>query len=260
MNTLNQGLVIHQNTETQDFSIELEFGKIKILSAPAPIDDRVNQDACGARLFNNMLLLCLADGMGGHKKGEEAAHIVMDELIFNWKPNEVPNLEKVLDRIENAHNQIKDLKSRSGSTAVVAIVEYDKVRFINVGDSTGYIFSSQKNLKFKTIEQSPTGFAVEAGILEEEEAMIHEESHYLLNSLGFDPLRIELSNTLELSSKDLILLASDGLTSNILQEDFAELLTQRADSTPLQSISTKAREKMLKDGHPDDLSLILFYQ
>ncbi|MCB0422706.1 MAG: serine/threonine-protein phosphatase [Bdellovibrionales bacterium] len=256
--SIEEGMLLHLNDFPHSMSVSSEVGQINLLSRPAPSEKRVNEDACGVRYIQDTLVLVVADGLGGHKNGHLASEIVVKNLLSNWQKNEDVTMESMMTKVEESHKLIKDLKAGSGSTVVVALVYKNTVRFLSVGDSRGFLISGHRNFKYKTLEQSPTGLAVESGFLEAGEALEHEDSHLVLSALGHDPLRMEVTGPIELSDRDFVLLASDGLTSNLIPEDFAEHLSIQENLSPLDEIAEKVEKKMLSGGSVDDLSMVLF--
>ncbi len=58
------------------------------------------------------------------------------------------------------------------------------LRPYHVGDSTNLLTGQRGKLEFAMISHSPTGYAMEAGVLGEEEALVHEDRHDVSNLLG----------------------------------------------------------------------------
>ena len=66
-------------------------------------------------------------------------------------------------------------------------------------------------IKLLTVSHSPVGMALESGLLDEAEAMHHEERHIVSNVVGSAGMRIEIGAKRKLAPRDTVLLASDGL-------------------------------------------------
>jgi serine/threonine protein phosphatase PrpC len=110
---------------------------------------------------------------------------------------------------------------------------------------------------------SPTGFAVEAGFLDERAALHHEERHLVSNMIGTTDMRIDVGASVELRPRDTVLLASDGLTDNLHMHEIIELARKGPLPRALDSIAGLATrrmtvESMHQPSKPDDLSIILF--
>ena len=51
-------------------------------------------------------------------------------------------------------------------------------------------------MKTQTIPHSPVGYAIEAGVLNEQDAMAHSQRHIVSNLIGSHDVRIDLSRVL----------------------------------------------------------------
>ncbi len=110
---------------------------------------------------------------------------------------------------------------------------------------------------------SPTGFAVQAGFLDERDALHHEERHLVSNFLGTSDMRIDVGATIELKPRDTVLVASDGLTDNLHLEEIIARVRKGPLAGAVEQTVALADERMRGEQagepcKPDDLSLILF--
>ena len=133
----------------------------------------------------------------------------------------------------------------------------------HVGDSVILVIGQRGKLKLQTVAHSPVGFAVEAGLLDEEEALHHHERHLILNAIGSAEMRIELGAPISLARRDTVLLASDGLTDNLSLDEIVELARKGPLDRAVVRLAALAHERMTaaRSGHPskpDDLSILLY--
>jgi len=115
----------------------------------------------------------------------------------------------------------------------------------------------------QSIPHSPVGYAVEAGLLDETDAMHHEERHVISNVIGSADMRIEVGSAVALASHDTLLLASDGLSDNLHMPEIVECIRKGSLSTIAENLAMRARERMRggEDGQPskpDDLTFAVF--
>ena len=106
------------------------------------------------------------------------------------------------------------------------------------------------------------GYAVEAGLLDEHEAMHHDERHVVSNMVGAADMRIEIGSALTPSPLDTALLATDGLFDNLGQDEVVEIVR----SGPLDRIATEPGPRAQRNAcaapaagrpsKPDDLTFI----
>ena len=132
-------------------------------------------------------------------------------------------------------------------------------RMYQIGDSEAIIVGQKGKLKAQTLAHSPTGFAVEAGFLDQREALHHEERHLVSNFLGANDMRIDMGTTVNLQPRDTILLASDGLTDNLRQGEIIETIRRGSLLKAGENLAAHCAERMeTEEGKPDDMTFILF--
>lgn len=210
-------------------------------------------------------MVIVADGLGGHKGGATASKMavsILGEAAKKWQLTSVeerlPRREMVLAAFEKAHNDIKALGLGAGTTLTVAEVTPETVRFYNAGDSFGLLMGGMGTLKFKNVEHSPVGYCLEAGAITEQEVIGHPAAGVVLNALGIDPVRVEITQEMELARRDHILLASDGLTDNVLNSQICDDLRRGSLEEKMSKLVDGARLQMSKEkGKPDDLTMVL---
>ena len=121
----------------------------------------------------------------------------------------------ILNGIEAANEAVMALGNGSATTLTVVTIEGLIVRSYQIGDSEALVVGQRGAIKLQTTAHSPTGFAVEAGFLDQREALHHEERHLVSNFLGSPDMRIDVGAGVELQSRDTVMIASDGLMDNV---------------------------------------------
>jgi serine/threonine protein phosphatase PrpC len=137
------------------------------------------------------------------------------------------------------------------------------VRAYHIGDSEAIVVGQRGIIRLQTTAHSPTGFAVEAGFLDEREALHHEDRHLVSNFLGTTDMRIDVGTELQLKPRDTILLASDGLMDNVHLGEIIERIRKGPLDTAIALVVSLANRRMAgassgQPSKPDDLSVILF--
>ena len=210
---------------------------------------------------NNEYLLAVSDGMGGHKCGEVASKIAVDNLEKRFKEL------KTLGSKEDAIKFIKDTVSEinvliyeytkknpesngMGTTLVVAIKTNEYLLFGNIGDSSGYVYKNKKLHKV-TVDHTLVGLMVKSGDLTEEKAKEHPSKHVLMRALG-------ANNTVEMdifnieTEVDGILLCSDGLTNMLAKEQIEKVLEEKSScDSKLEKLVNKCNNR----GGTDNISI-----
>ncbi len=248
---------------------DIAGGQAVLSTRPSPSSAGVNEDSIAAiSLDAESGVLVVADGMGGGPKGEEASRMVIESLCTSLLAaplSEESCRSAILDALEQANSKIISLGLGAGTTAAVVEIRKGKLRSYHVGDSGIFLFGQRGKLKFRSTDHSPVGYAEQSGLLDAEEALAHEERHIISNIVGDAEMHIELGPEIELDPLDTLLLASDGLTDNILLTDVVEDLQSGALLERVHSLSEKCRSIMpmaekTPPGKPDDLSIIAFRQ
>ena len=221
-----------------------------------------NQDCMGYfDVDGNLRIAVVSDGMGGHQAGDKASKAVVNAFkskLAKLRPKtNIRNL--VLDAIDLADKRVKNLKVGAGATLVAFSLDKDKIRFFNIGDSVGYIIGSRGKIKFRTIEHSPLGYGVESGLITLEEAEKGDviDDHIVSNGVGFDNMRIEMTQSMSLSDGDIVLIMSDGLSKIFTQEVLVQWASSGAFDNRLESLYQNIQndnEAYLQD----DNTLIIF--
>ena len=230
--------------------------------------DRPNEDSAAIIPVNDdYLLLVVADGVGGMAGAQRASNLTVEmirEAVTGLDETSGGRLRSaILDGIETANQKILDLGTGSASTVALAEIGPGYVRTYHVGDSLLLICGQRGKLKLVTTPHSPVGFAMEAGLLNEKEALQHAELNLIFNVVGSSDMRIEIGSELPLDAYDTLLVASDGLTDNVLQEEMTKAIRSGPLDTGLQELTRLAQGRMANDvegkpSKPDDYTVILY--
>ena len=169
----------------------------------------------------------------------------------------------ILDGIEAANKIILDLGIGSASTLALAEIGPGYIRTYHVGDSILLICGQRGRIKMMTTPHSPIGFAMEAGLIDESEALHHDELNLIFNVIGSNDMRIEIGSELPMAPRDTLLLASDGLTDNVLQEEIVGAIRMGPLDVALRKLTDLAQGRMARQqadmpSKPDDYSAILY--
>jgi serine/threonine protein phosphatase PrpC len=195
-----------------------------------------NEDRIGYAYSRDALLMVLADGMGGHAKGEVASQLLAQMVVKLFETQATPRLDDVtrflLDSIFAAHEAINEHALRQGwadaprTTCVVCVVQDGRATWAHVGDSRLYHFSHER-LVSCTKDHTVLQQMLDSGLLDATRAALHPDRNKLYNCVGgFILPQIELSQPIRLQDGDVLLLASDGFWSELSQGEM--LATLRA--------------------------------
>lgn len=189
----------------------------------------VNEDAFlnepGAGLW------CVADGMGGHAKGDVASALIVEKLsALMAAPAEI-SLDLIKQAIEDANAEILDLSTqlgqKIGSTIAVLFIAEDMAHVLWAGDSRVYHFSDNK-LTCITKDHTQAEELVIHGFLTPDQAQNHPGANLITRSVGTNrTLNLE-HKTLDWKGTDKFIICTDGLYGAI---DHAKIEAHLADST-----------------------------
>ena len=247
-------------------SFEVAGGLAVVFSRGKPGAEADNQDAlCVVGLGSRRAVLAVADGAGGHAGGAAAARAALEALSREvMAAGEESTLRAaLLDGIEAANADVTALGT--GAAATLAAIEIDDttIRPYHVGDAEILVVGQRGRVRLQIVPHSPTGYAVEAGLLREDEAIDHEHRHLVSNVVGASDMRIEMGSALRLGMHDTVLLASDGLFDNLHVEEIVE----RIRKGPLEIAAASLRDlvaarmagtRRQEPSKPDDCSFLLF--
>ena len=216
---------------------------------------------------NQHLVLIVADGVGGLAGARHASNLTVKKLRQAVKGIDETNGKRlrtaILDGIEAANQAVLDSGTRSASTLALAEIGPGYVRTYHVGDSILFLCGQRGQIKLQTTPHSPVGFAMEAGLIDETEALQHAELNLILNVIGSTDMRIEIGSELPMAPRDTLLLASDGLTDNVMQEETVKLIRKGPLNVAIKSLTDLAQTRMANEvdkqpSKPDDFTAVLF--
>ena len=211
---------------------------------------------------NKFLLLAVADGMGGHAKGEEASKIALNAIVRTVIPelfNDTPFTELLEKGIQNANQDILDYTAKHpessgmGTTSVCAVVKGNEVHLANVGDSRAYVISDDE-IRPVTKDHSYVQALVDEGKITQAEAREHPKKNIITKAVGISPSVEADKSILTLGSDESLLLCCDGVIAHLTDEDIHKIIN---DSPDPQSACQKIVDTANERGGSDNISLII---
>ena len=204
-------------------------------------------------------LWAVADGMGGHDRGEVASAAVVDALrqlpIVGdpdaFEATAVEALKNVNGQLIRLAQQIESDRT-IGTTVVGLAIADGHYRCFWAGDSRGYLLRDGE-LKRVTKDHSLVQDLVDAGMLKPEEAERHENASVITRAVGVrENLDVDSVGG-DARAGDVFLLASDGLTRVVEDREMAAELKRAS----LEEAADRLLQTVLARGAPDNVSLII---
>ncbi len=253
-----------------DFEIhshEHPLGSLAVAIVACKGKSNGNEDSAGiVPIGDDCLTLMVADGVGGSATPRKASNTVIETLRDSLREVEDEDARvrtAILDGMENANSALLEMGTGTATTLVLADIRDDRVRTFHVGDSAAWLIGQRGVIKYQTTPHSPVGFGVEAGLIDEKEALEHEDLHVISNVIGISDMRMEIGSKIPMAPLDTLLLASDGLFDNVLTDEIIEIIRTGPVAEGAAELCRLALERMYKEpkgkpSKPDDFSAILF--
>lgn len=246
-------------------------GTAIVFSHPSPrrLDGEPNEDAIGVfDLGPDAAVLAVADGVGGHGRGEQAARVALEALTEQLHDVDVEHVdlrESIMTAIEHANARLVARNPSPATTLVVATILRGQLRCYTVGDSELMVIGQRGKLKLRTIPHSPIGYARESGLLDEQSALLHDERHILSNVIGMQSMHVAATSALSLGSRDTVMLGSDGVFDNLYHDEIIELIRAGEPLAVAERLIERLRQRMAGPSpepeipcKPDDVAFVLF--
>lgn len=192
-------------------------------------------------------LWAVADGMGGHSRGDVAAETVIAHLSALRPPITPPALDEA---IRSANLEIYEAHGgRSGTTLVMLSLDDGTATIRWAGDSRAYLIR-HGSLRLLTRDHSVVQELVEAGVVDAAHAADHPQANVITRALGTSPhLTLEtLSATL--MPGDRVLLCSDGLSRTLANDDLQ-------GQFEIDDMADRLLQNALQRNASDNISLVI---
>jgi serine/threonine protein phosphatase PrpC len=242
-------------------------GEVALYSARSPDKEGKNEDAAALILIDSEQgLLAVADGVGGQAGGGNAAETALRRLERAVAAADLTTRTlrgAILDGVEDGNAAVRGLGIGAATTLVVAEIAANTLRPYHVGDSAMLVVGQRGRIKLQTVSHSPVGYALESGLLEEEEALHHDQRHLLSNMVGSAEMRIEVGSPIQLAPRDTVLLATDGLLDNLSLQEIVDGIRTGPLTEVVRNLARRCGQRMREPegGHPskpDDTTFLLF--
>jgi len=216
-----------------------------------------NEDSFGVASFSQgwfgarpILLAVLSDGIGGHRAGEVASELAVEQISRTVQNSDGRNPLGVLrEAVQAASRVIRDQAAQSseqagmGATCACVWIVGDQLYTATVGDSRLYLLREGRIQRLST-DHTWIQEALERNLLQPEQVNGHPNAHVIRRYLGSpNPPDVDFRQRLKegddddsaqanqgsrLRVGDLLLLTSDGLTDLVSDEEIRAAYSARA--------------------------------
>ncbi len=206
-------------------------------------------------------LYLVADGMGGHQKGEVASFLVLD--YFRKKRNNITSQNELLKTLQETKKILNEYahqyRSAYGLGTVIAglWIYLEQYIIFNVGDSRIYRFKDN-HLERLSKDHSVVEELKDAGYLNEDDIRTHPEKHIITSCIMGDDEESIKSIFIKSYKKNFfngskVLVCSDGLWEMLYENEIYLCMNLET----LLKISECLKHKAFINGARDNISFIL---
>jgi len=226
-----------------------------------------NEDSIEVKLFPDLTVCIVADGMGGQAAGEiaskRAIEIIPRELRKSLTTSVTPDIAKTFIRkaVVQANEEIMqmgalDKEMKNMGTTVVGAVwrKGPEIYVTGVGDSRAYLIRNKKIVQL-TVDHSLAQALVEAKTISAAEAREHKFRNVLWKYLGSKEVGEGTDvPVIPIQSGDRFLLCTDGLHGVVSDEKLLEFVSSQTD---MQACADGLGQLALDSGSRDNVSCIM---
>ena len=196
-----------------------------------------NEDSVGMTKAGEDFCFVLADGLGGHGKGEEASRIAVERVIEEFVSAGGASQECLSASLQNAQDIIMQTQRSSiecrdmKTTCVVLHIGENSIQWGHVGDSRLYYFYKNKLVQ-RTRDHSVPQMLVDAGRLKEKHIRNHPDRNRLLKVMGieWESPKFELGEPVDKVVGQAFLLCSDGFWELIDEKQMMNCLKKASSA------------------------------
>jgi PPM family protein phosphatase len=209
-------------------------------------------------------IFIVADGMGGHAAGEVAS-----EMAVRITSHAIGSLrgmsdEEASDRVRTAIQAANDAifertvsegdKQGMGTTATVLVLREGRYLIGQVGDSRAYLLRDGQLLQL-TKDHTYVQELVDAGLITADQARVHPCSGIITRCLGGSREMVPDIYFGSLEQGDILLLASDGLTGMLEDDQLIRILS--SDGEPRHWVDRMITEANRRGGRDNITAIVV---
>ena len=200
---------------------------------------------------DNIVLIMVADGMGGKEHGEVAADFVAQKIKKWFTSREV----STLNNLERSEDQLRELIAKAndelikeygenvlGTTLSLALINKEKTLIMNIGDSRIYVYRKRKLIQI-TEDDSDVWYYYKYGAVKKDDLRYFYHNNIITACIGIGDKFCNITSNVLDNDYDIILCLTDGVTDLILDRKIKRLIETNSSKNILSSIIDEAVNK-----------------
>jgi serine/threonine protein phosphatase PrpC len=227
-----------------------------------PGSREINEDYVLTAQKGNNHIFVLADGLGGHGRGEEASKLVAEEMVsyFNTSDDFMNEMDKAFVYAQEKlleKQRVVAAKFEMKTTVVVLAITDKEIRWGHIGDSRLYMFK-KSHIKKRTLDHSVPQMLALAKDIKEKEIRFHPDRNKLLRVMGvqWGANSYELSKIQKKKKNTSFLLCSDGFWELITEKEMESFHKESSGSKSWINSMLPVIRKNGENQNMDNLSAI----
>ncbi len=196
----------------------------------------------------DIILLAVADGMGGKEDGEYAANYAI-KSIEKWftekDPKTLNNSYRTKCLLENHLKKVnKDIigkygENHTGTTLSLALINKNNTIFINIGDSRIYIYKNNKLIQVSE-DDSDVWYYYKYGACKKDDLRFFFNNNIITACLGLNNSLCKVTSYIYDNDYEMTLLFTDGVTDIITDKKILKIIRNEKKKNILSSIIYEA--------------------
>ena len=223
----------------------------------------VNEDA----FLAEAPVYLVADGMGGHARGDAASRTVIETFRRHLEPGRPTSPEQVLDAIHTSNEAVRALSAEGEEGTAVAGTTLTGVALVDAGDGAGFhwmvfnigdsrVYSwDGRTLEQLSVDHSAVQELVDAGLISADEAERHPDRNVITRAIGADEVVDPDVWLIPATGRQVFLICSDGLSKELDDEHLARILA--GDTGHGAGLAGELVEAALEQGGRDNVTVIV---
>lgn len=236
---------------------------MKIASYTAVGKRTNNEDYSGTG--NGLFIVC--DGVGGSEKGEVASRFVVEALLsafsgISGEPVNKSLIQKIITEVQHSLNQrLTNHPSEKGmgTTLALLIISGHALHIAHIGDSRVYFIRPAQQQYWHTTDHSYVQELVKAGIISEEEALVHSRKNQITRAIQANTegnaADADVVKITEIQAGDLFFICSDGVLEAYTEQLLVNLLAENELTVEQKILSIQ--ERCLKFSNDNNTAILI---